>query len=85
MHAIKKSANYNFWLFFRQFCPFSILPVFAENRRFFIETNALTVPPDRGTLLDNSLKRRALSGQWQQHGRTADEAYYGDHQTLQAR
>jgi hypothetical protein len=60
-------------------------PIFAKNRIFSIEHNMLPVFHNRGTVLDKSLKRRALSGQWQQHGRTADEAYYGDHQTLQAR
>jgi hypothetical protein len=62
-----------------------ISPDSRKNRILYNENKRLPVFPNRGTVLDNSLKRRAMSGQWQQHGRTADEAYYGDHQALQAR
>jgi hypothetical protein len=62
-----------------------ISPDFAKICILYRKNNELPVFQNRGTVLDNSLKRRALSGQRQQHGRTADEAYYGDHQALQAR
>jgi hypothetical protein len=84
-HAVKKCANAIFWLFIVQIVLAKFSPPFAKNRVFCSETNGMTLSPNCGTVLDNSLKRRTLSGQWQQHGRTADEAYYGDHQTLQAR
>jgi hypothetical protein len=41
--------------------------------------------PKVGPLLDISLKPAPGGRGRHNHGRTADEAYYGDHQTLQAR
>jgi hypothetical protein len=83
--VVKKYANAIFWLFIVQNALAKNSPAFAEIRSFCSNNNELALSTNRGTVLDNSLKRRTSSGQLQQHGRTADEAYYGDHQTLQAR
>jgi hypothetical protein len=84
-HLVKNCAKAVFCLFFMQVVLAKVWPDFRKNRILSNENNTIPVLPNRGTVLDNSLKRRAFSGRRQQHGRTADEAYYGDHQALQAR